>query len=400
MLARPAARPPRRAGPRPGRLGQRGRAAQQVGRRARPAAPRPGPARTTRSPRPGRRPAAAVSPSMVQAAAATSRARAARPAPPPAGPAPWPRPGGRAAGPASPGGPRTRPRTRVAAAPVELDGRPDGGRGLVPVGARRRPGTPTRTPPTAAGTDRPAAQQRLQLVEHLGQLAGLAEDEVGGLEPVQARGQGALVAGRAPGRHRPPAVVDRLGEMQSVRREDGEPGQHVRLAGPVAQRLGDAQPASQVGDAVADRHARARPGRRRRARAARASPAGGRRPRGRRSRPAGRPARRRGAPAASSARPRATSARADTSASAPARRRPALRVQRVGVAGREPAHGLLAGQQPGAGRPRPVARRGGVPGHRLRPAASRSAARRWWATRVGSGVLAYSTSRIRSLANS
>jgi hypothetical protein len=50
---------------------------------------------------------------------------------------------------------------------------------------------------------------------------------------------------------------------------------------------------------------------------------------------------------------------------------PFARVERLGgqcgrVAGREPAHGVFAGPQPGPGRPQPVTRRRGVPSQRFR----------------------------------
>ncbi len=124
---------------------------------------------------------------------------------------------------------------RVTGPVVELDGLLDGGAG--PLQVRRGNGQEgaLELRPLQQEQVTAATEQRDQLGERVSQGPGIAEAEAGDLEPVQAGRQGLVVGGRTAGRDRPPSGLQRRVELQPVSRDDGEAGEHVRLAGPVPE---------------------------------------------------------------------------------------------------------------------------------------------------------------------
>src|ERR1022692_4825147 len=86
-----------------------------------------------------------------------------------------------------------------------------------------------------------AAEQRVELIEHRGQRAGMAEVGMSGLEPVEARSERMLI-GRSPARSSgAPPIVQLTIELQPVGRDDGKAREQVRCGGLVAQQLREAQ---------------------------------------------------------------------------------------------------------------------------------------------------------------
>jgi len=118
---------------------------------------------------------------------------------------------------------------RVAAAPVDLDGRLDRRNGLVPVACRKRDERRLEDGMLEPEQVTLATEQRLKLVEHTGQPAGVAEVSMSGLEPVQARGQRLIVAGRPARSHGTLPVIERTIESQRVGRDDGQAREQIRV---------------------------------------------------------------------------------------------------------------------------------------------------------------------------
>jgi hypothetical protein len=144
-------------------------------------------------------------------------------------------------------------------------------------------------------------------------------------------------------------------------------GEQMRLAGPVPERLGDPQPVLEAGRVVA--HGQAALDRDIAAELVQGQhlepPVAGR---ARLLRAQGQVGQRGGTGAGGVVRAAAQDQRAGgrLDVACPLARRERLRGERGRVAGRVPAHGVLAGPQPGPGRPQPVTRGRGVPGQGFR----------------------------------